>query len=237
MRSEFAVAAIAATLACRAAAAMDLTQAQDQLILSGKVVDGDAQRVAAALADDPGIRTIILRASPGGHAPTGYRLGELFRRRGLATAVSGFCFSSCSRMFLGGKERRFTDDLAPELTDVGFHGHYGRDGRLDGALVRRLGLKAWIIRYSDGKADAALVERWINIERSAGLIHFFPPSLAATRGHATFLCSGEERSAAGIFGCEPIAATALDRGIITALDFVHSKDREPVSPTPPPASR
>ncbi len=213
-------------LASGAAPAMDLIPVGDQLILTGRVVGDEQHKVAAMLAARPAIRTIILRDSPGGHAETGYRLGELFRAKGLDTAVSGFCYSSCSRMFLGGRQRRFTDDRALELTDVGFHGHYGRDGRLLADLIRRLGLEAWIIRYSDGKADPALVARWINLPRSAGLIHFFHPEVAGARGAATFICQGDERSPSGVFGCEPIARTALDLGVITSLDIVHSNDRE-----------
>ena len=32
----------------------------------------------------------------------------------MRTAVSGYCYSSCSRMFLGGSARYFTDDYMPE---------------------------------------------------------------------------------------------------------------------------
>jgi hypothetical protein len=225
-----AIAVMALVLMSGAARAMDVVPAGDQLILSGPVIGDDYHRVAALLASRPAIRTIILRDSPGGHAESGYRLGELFRTKGLDTAVSGFCYSSCSRMFLGGRERRFTDDLPAERTQVGFHGHYGRDGRLLVELIRRLGLKAWIIRHSDGKADAALVERWINLPRSAGLIHFFHPALARQHGAATFICQGDERSPAGVFGCEPIDRTALDLGVITSLDIVHGNDRQRPEP-------
>src|SRR5271155_2699068 len=38
----------------------------DQLILSGQVVDGDAEQVAKALASSSAITTVILRNSPGG---------------------------------------------------------------------------------------------------------------------------------------------------------------------------
>src|SRR5262249_12027349 len=148
----------------------------------GGVVDGDAESIQRALSTSSDIRTIILRNSPGGHAPTGYRVGELFRARGLRTAVSGFCYSSCSRMFLGGKDRVFTDDYPPEYTHVGFHGHYGADGRLAPETVRRLGLRDRILKYSDGKGDPALVDRWINIPRSGGMIHFYNPAVLNRRG-------------------------------------------------------
>jgi hypothetical protein len=210
------------------AAAMDVAVAGNQLILSGRVIGNEYERVARLLAADARITTVVLRNSPGGHAGTGYRLGELFRARGLNTAVSGFCYSSCSRMFLGGRQRSFTDDFPQERTEVGFHGHYGRDGRLLPDLVRKLDLKAWIIRHSDGRADAELVERWINIPRGAGMIHFFHPGLVQRHGVSTVLCQGDEETSEGVFGCEPISRTAVDLGIVTTLALTHGNDQAAV---------
>jgi hypothetical protein len=81
--------------------AMELKVVGNQLILSGRVVGDEPGKVREALANSPEIDTVILRNSPGGDAPAGYRTGELLRERGLRTAVSGYCYSSCSRMFLG----------------------------------------------------------------------------------------------------------------------------------------
>jgi hypothetical protein len=87
--------------------------------------------------------------------------------------------------------------------------------------VRQYGLRDWSIRYSDGKADPALVERWINIPYSRGMIHFFHPGLV---GVSTFMCQGDEGQRS-VFACEPIAKTALDLGIVTSLNLVHCADR------------
>nr|WP_294508322.1 hypothetical protein [uncultured Rhodopila sp.] len=202
---------------------MQIATSGDQLILSGPVAGDETARVAATLSQYPAISTVILRNSPGGDAPTGYAIGEMFRTKGLRTAVSGYCYSSCSRMFLGGKTRVFTDDYPPDRTNVGFHGHYKANGRLDADLVKRLGLKDWIIKYSDGKADPRLVERWVNIEEGHDLIHFYHPT--ALRGHAatTFFCHGNEPR---IFECEAVPRTALDLGIITSLDIITSNDMQ-----------
>jgi hypothetical protein len=167
---------------------------------------------------------VILRNSGGGNAPAGYQVGQLLREHGVRTAVSGYCYSSCSRMFLGGSARYFTDDYLPETNNVGFHGHYDRMRHLNADLVRQYGLRDWIIKYSDGKADPALVERWINIPSSRGMIHFFHPGLVNRAGASTFMCQGDE-SSGSVFACEPIGKTALDLGIITSLDIVHSADR------------
>jgi hypothetical protein len=208
------------------ARAMQIAVWGDQLILSGPVVDGDRARIEDRLAQSPQVTTVILRDSPGGDAATGYRLGEAFRAKGLRTAVSGFCYSSCSRMFLGGTVRVFTDDMPPDATNVGFHGHYDGSGHLEREAVAQFGLKDWIIRYSDGKADPALVERWINIPINVGMMHFFHPELVRHNGVATFMCQGPNPPGKTVFDCEPIARTALDLGIITSLDVISSHDFE-----------
>jgi len=202
--------------------------AGNQLILSGPVVDGDLGKIENALARVPTIDTVVLRNSPGGHVATGYRTGETFRVRGFTTAVSGYCYSSCSRMFLGGKSRVFTDDYPPEYTHVGFHGHYDGSGHLLTKLVDSFGLEDWIIKYSDGKADPALVARWINIPINIGMIHFYHPDLLKRDGVSTFMCQGTEPRARSVIGCESIHKTALDLGIVTSLAILKSNDQSDV---------
>jgi hypothetical protein len=209
--------------------AMEVTAVDGQIILSGPVVDGDLAKVKYTLAMNPNIRAAILRNSPGGHIRTGYAVGNLFREMGLRTAVSGYCYSSCSRMFLGGKERFFTDDYPLTMTHVGFHGHYRADGRqrghLDSQKIRDYGLKDWIIKHSDGRADPNLVERWINIPVNVGLIHFFPVQIARERGLSTFLCD-QGPVAGSVFACERIGKSAIDLGIATSAELLRSNDRE-----------
>jgi hypothetical protein len=203
--------------------AMEVKVDRDQLILSGPVINGDFAKVEQGLASGV-VKTVILRNSPGGDIPTGFNVGNLLRRRGLATAVSGFCHSSCSRMFLGGVRRAFTDDFPADETQVGFHGHYDDNGNLNAQMVARTGLKAWIIAHSDGKADPALVERWIKIPRKIGMMHFYHPERGRRNGASTFLCQGTEQSR-DVFDCEAINRTGLDLGIITSLEIVHANDQ------------
>jgi len=210
------------------AQAMEIKVVGDQLVLSGPVVGDELAKVQTILAENPAIKTAILRNSPGGVAPTGYRVGELFRARGIRTAVSGYCYSSCSRMFLGGANRFFTDDFPPEYTHVGFHGHYDHRGHLASSEVQRLGLKDWIIKYSDGKADAALVDRWISIPLGIGMIHFYHPGLFRRDGVSTFMCQGSEPMARSVSGCEPVDKNALDLGIVTSLEIVKSNDQSAI---------
>jgi hypothetical protein len=208
-----------------AAAAMDVRVVGDQLILSGLVVEGDQAKFEKALAGHPAVTTVILRNSPGGHPWSGFRIGEIIRKRGLTTAVSGYCYSSCSRMYLGGVRRVFTDDYPPWMTNVGFHGHYKKDGSLDTELMQKTGLRDWIIKFLDGKADVALVDRWVNIPKNNGMAHFFNPALVKHGGASAFFCSGDEPRAGRPFSCEAIPRTALEQGVSTATDIIQSRDQ------------
>ena len=207
-----------------AASAMQLAKFGNTIILSGPVTGAEPAMVRDAFAANPRIDLVVLRNSHGGEAGTGYEIGEFFREKGVTTAVSGYCVSSCSRMFLGGKKRLFTDDYPLDQTRVGFHGHYDAQGNLNGASVISGGLYDWIIRYSDGKADPDLVKRWIAIKKNKGAASFFHPDLAATLGSSVFFCDGLQRQK--ITSCEAIATDALQRGVITDTRRISSPDQE-----------
>ena len=78
-------------------------------------------------------------------------------KNGLNTAVSGLRCSSHSRMFLGGKTRTMSEDQPFDKTFVAFHGNYANDEKLLKASMARL--KAWVVTYSDSKANPNLVEQ------------------------------------------------------------------------------
>jgi hypothetical protein len=218
-----------------AVSAMEFRLLADQLVLIGAVESGDFEKTRNTLASSPAVDTIVLRNSPGGDISSGYRLGEFFLEKGMRTLVSGFCYSSCSRMFLGGKTRYFTDDFPAIYTNLGFHGHYDmNNGHLQQQLVAQFHLKEWLIKYSDGKADPALIDRWIAIPINIGMIHFYHPGLFK-EGSSTFLCQGTEKMAQAVLGCcEPIHKTALELGIVTSLQIHRSNDQEEIKRRIPP---
>jgi hypothetical protein len=109
---------------------------------------------------------------------------------------------------------------------------YSLDGKLIPGEVRFYNLKDWTVKYSDGKADPALVERWINIPVNVGMIHFYHPTLFARGGVSTFMCQGNESGP--VTNCEAIHRTALDLGIVTSLDLVKSNDQTAIRATIPP---
>lgn len=206
-----------------AAHAMQLSRAGDTLVLSGEIVYQDLARVKDALDKAPEIRVIVLRNSMGGNSWTGYRLGELFRERQLTTVVSGHCVSSCSRLFLGGRERYFSDDYPAALTYVGFHGHYDF-GKLNTASVVKHDLIEWTLRFAGDRLDRRLVERWAAIPLRAGDVRFYPDSARAQFGAVTFYCSGSESRRPE--RCEQVATDASSQGIVTSPTMYRSADRE-----------
>jgi hypothetical protein len=215
------VATCAIAVAATSAAAMHMQVAGDQIILSGPVNPRDDDRLKTLLDEQRGkVTTIILRDSPGGDAAAGYAIGDLIRGRRLRTAVSGYCLSSCSRMFLGGVERQFTDEQPVGKTRVGFHGNYKSDGRLMSEAMPRL--RAWIIAHSDGKADPALVERWTNIQNRNGFIYFFDSTrLNRKDGVSVFICTGNESKENRFNECEKLPGrTGYELGIFTSTALV-----------------
>ena len=204
-----------------AAHAMNFKRIGSTLILSGEVVARDLDKAKAEFNTAPAITHVVMRNSMGGNSWTGYRLGELFREHGVTTAVSGHCVSSCSRLFLGGKQRMFTDDYPASLTYVGFHGHYDF-GKLNTQAVEKNDLARWTAKFTDGKADSKLVQRWINIERRAGDVRFYPNTVKAQWNDVSFLCAGTESSRPT--QCERLATTALVQGIVTTNQRYASPD-------------
>jgi hypothetical protein len=203
------------------AKAMSHNVVGNALILSGEVVYQDLERAKKALDANKAITHVVLRNSMGGNSWTGYRMGELFRERGLTTVVSGHCVSSCSRLFLGGKTRLFSDDFPASLTYVGFHGHYDF-GKLNLEAVKKNDQAAWTKKFTDNKVDPKLLHRWINIERRAGDVRFYPPSVATPWKARTFLCQGSESRRPNL--CEKIATDAMKQGIVTSTAMYSSPD-------------
>lgn len=212
-------------LACMATAAhtMDIEVRSPFVVLSGPVTGIELRLLQDALEKNPGITTVVLKNSRGGDARTGYVVGEFIREHGLSTTVSGHCMSSCSRMFLGGKNRSFSNDQPLEKTFVGFHGNYGDNGVLLEARMPML--KAWVLEYSDGKAHPDLVERWTHIANHKGFMYFYHQQAHVPLGpEKVMLCQGTEEPKARARQCDKLQlGDALTNGILTTWDLTDIK--------------
>ncbi len=149
--------------AAREAPAMTIEIAGSEVIMSGKVTGDECDRLRATLNQQT-ITTIILSDSIGGDANAGYCTGELIRERRLNTVIKGYCISSCSRMWLGGVQRRLDGPNAR----VGLHGHY-TNGVLNEMAPPRL--REWLVRFAP--VDKTLMEQWINLPYNYQVMYFF----------------------------------------------------------------
>jgi hypothetical protein len=200
--------------------AMDFDVRGTAVVMSGPVTGIEMRVLASTLSSNPGITTVVLKNSTGGDARTGYAVGEFIREHALNTAVSGYCISSCSRMFLGGKERHYSDDQPLEKTFVGFHGNYADNGNL---LTQRMAsLKAWVIKYSDNQANPDLVEEWVHIPDHHGYAAFYHRDATVLPGsQKVMLCQGtEERGKRQEQCAKPEKGDALANGIVTSWDVL-----------------
>lgn len=219
------------TIMASTAHAMEFEVRAAAVLMSGPVTGIELRVLESTLNSNPAITTVVLKNSNGGDARTGYAVGEFIRERGLNTALSGYCISSCSRMFLGGKERRYSDDQPLEKTFVGFHGNYADNGSL---LSARMGyLKDWVIKYSDNKANPDLVEQWVHIPNHHGYAAFYHRDAKVLPGsQKVMLCQGtEERGKRQEQCAKPELGDALANGIVTSWDVLQTKPNH-ISPAP-----
>ena len=108
-----------------AAQAMTLVVQDNTVFATGPVAEDYGQFVEALAK--PGIERVVLVNSPGGDLWTGMRIGRLISDKGLHTVAAGFCVSSCSIMFMGGRIRSFSDAFRPLQTYLGIHGPHNKD--------------------------------------------------------------------------------------------------------------
>lgn len=156
---------------------MTLQVVGSQLFATGPVVD-DLRKFEEALAQ-PGLHTVVFVNSPGGDLWTGLRVGRLIASKGLNTVIAGSCVSACSIMFMGGKERRFTDALRPNLTYIGIHGaHNSATKQVDPALQPQI--YAFYKNYMGDKFNADVINRALyDMEDAGSLLRVFDPVRSA----------------------------------------------------------
>jgi len=125
---------IAAIFLSFAAYAMRVEVHGSNLYASGPV-ENDLEKFKEAL-EKPGVDKVVFVNSPGGDLWTGLHVGRLIAQRGIHTVIAGNCMSACSIMFMGGKERSFSDAFRPALTYIGIHGAHNKTTKAIDASVQ-----------------------------------------------------------------------------------------------------
>ncbi len=215
------LAALVAFGAARPAAAMTMTVAGDQVILTGRVVPDDAARFRALVDANPGVKTVVLWNSPGGSGSANDAITATIEDRHLDTVVAGYCVSACAMIFLAGTNRAFGDLEPLASTSLGFHASYARGGL---APERRLqALKARVLERTGGKIDPALVDRWLHLADERNTVRFRYPGDGTNAAPTTYFCAlGRLPNNGNYASCEAIPKTdALTSGIITSTPIVH----------------
>lgn len=199
------------------------------VVMSGHV-DGNEHRVLAAILDNnPGITTVVLKDSGGGDTQTGLATAQLIRDKGLDTAVSGFCRSSCANIFIGGNRRYFSDDQALEKTLIAFHAEYSSDGKHSYMPGPASSLKSFY-KKMDSEVSDVLMSQWLDLQDHKGFIYFFHQQAnLLPRTQKVLICrSAEPRSLKQrLEACEkPEQGDALTNGIVTSWEILHVRELE-----------
>src|SRR5262245_34901578 len=207
------------------AEAMEFQVAGNELHVSGRVMGDELGVLKDVEAAHPGaIDTVVFRNSPGGDAWSGFRVGERIRDNGWRTVVVGSCVSACTLMFLGGRTRHFAAATRPERMFLAFHGTSSA-GFLDRGAAAPRGrpeVRAWIDSLTGGKADAALVERFVGNEKREMLLRVYDPlQLARADDVSMLFCEGSEPKGTSPFdACEKIGGKDA-----FSMGFVNSAER------------
>jgi len=108
--------------------AMTLERVGGDLFAAGPVVGTDVEAFRMEIARG-GLQRVVLVNSFGGELRAALHVAVMVRDARLDTLVSGQCHSSCSLIFMAGRERRFATGSKPRSTLLGIHGPNHRQTR------------------------------------------------------------------------------------------------------------
>ncbi len=156
------------------AQAMKLEVRENQVFATGPV-ENDLAEFEKALAL-PGVDTVVFVNSPGGDLWTGLRVGRLIADKGLNTVIAGSCVSACSIMFMGGKERSFSDAFRPVQTLIGIHGAHNRDTKTIDAAAQPQIFAFYKLRMGESFNSSIMNQALYEMEDAGSLLRVFDTS-------------------------------------------------------------
>ncbi len=155
------------------ASAMTLETQGNQVFATGPV-DDDFRKFEDAFAK-PGIDTVVFVNSPGGDLWTGLRVGRMIADKGYKTVIAGSCVSACSIMFMGGKERRFSDAFRPNLTYIGIHGAHNKDTKQVNSQAQPQIFAFYKLNMGDKFNSSVMNQALYDMEDAGSLLRVFDP--------------------------------------------------------------
>jgi PQQ-dependent catabolism-associated CXXCW motif protein len=233
--------ALASTAPARA---MTIERVGGDLYASGPIVSADVDAFRAEFARG-GLRRLILVDSLGGELKAALQIALLVRDARIDTLVSGQCHSSCSLIFVAGRERRFATGSKPRSTMVGIHGPNNRNTREPSPQAASLMLRFYRERLGSkfddriiGQALYAITEhngmlrlREIERNRPEDRVPWFCPSAqtppaACTRHH------GHDAHTLGVVTHPETVEIDLPASMRTALSYFGLRLDEVGEPLP-----
>jgi hypothetical protein len=82
----------------------------------------DAEKFLKMARNNPQVKTIHLENMPGGSVDVADAIAKFVGTYRLTTVVSGTCASACTRIFMMGDKRQFSNKLPLKDTFIGLHG-------------------------------------------------------------------------------------------------------------------
>ena len=190
-------------------------EAHGSVVYASGPVGDDLLKFEAAFASGA-IDTVVFVNSPGGDLWTGLRIGNLIASRGYKTVIAGRCVSACSIMFMGGRERRFSDALPPRLTYIGIHGAHRTDTkRVDPILQPQI--YAFYKHHIGERFNAHVINTALyEMDDASSLLRVYDPVRSAQR--LPYHCKSGQTPRKSC--TEFPGADAINTGIVTHADLV-----------------
>ncbi len=207
---------LAALLAMGSAPSHAMTvQVQGNQVFATGPVGDDLRQFEEAFAKG-GVDTVVFVNSPGGDLWTGLRVGRLIADKGYNTVVAGSCVSACSIMFMGGKERRFSDAVRASQTLIGIHGAHDSETKQVIATLQPQIFAFYKQRMGDKFNAQAMNQALYEMQDSGALLRVFDPVRNAKTLPYHCVSGQTPRDK-----CTTLAgADAISLGLITHTDLV-----------------
>lgn len=190
-------------------------EVRGNIVFATGPVEDDFRKFRDAL-DKPQVDTLVLVNSPGGDLWTGLTIGRLIAGRGMKTVVAGYCHSACSILFMGGRERRFSDAFRPSLNVVGIHGAHNRDTKQINPIVQPQ-IFAFYKQQMGERFNAAVMNQALYQMDDAGSLLRVPEAARNSKAVVHHCLSGQSlRQHCTEFKTED----AMSLGVLTHSDLV-----------------
>ena len=211
------LAAVTVCFAPHGVQAMTVEVHGNQVFTTGPVED-DLRKFEEAFAK-PGVDTVVFVNSPGGDLWTGLRVGQLIADKGLKTVIAGSCISACSIMFMGGKERRFSDAFRPSQTMIGIHGAHSKDTKQINPVVQPQIFAFYKLQMGGNFNSEVMNKALYDMEDAGSLLRIFDPVRSGKVQPYHCVSAHTPRSQ-----CTKIEGqTAVSLGIVTEADLLKVK--------------